>query len=133
MTAAGDADHGLNTDGKLVQITITDTGCGMDARTRERAFEPFFTTKGVGKGTGLGLSTVYGIVRQNQGDIRISSELGRGTTLYIFFAASLGTESQEALPGKQSAAIPFCTQLMERKRYVSSASIREKSKFCSPT
>jgi PAS domain S-box-containing protein len=101
MTAAGDADHGLNTDGKLVQITITDTGCGMDARTRERAFEPFFTTKGVGKGTGLGLSTVYGIVRQNQGDVRISSELGRGTTLYIFFAASLGTESQEALPGKQ--------------------------------
>jgi signal transduction histidine kinase len=73
-----------------VVLRVIDTGAGMAPEVRARAFEPFFTTKPHGQGTGLGLATVYGVVRQNDGDITIDSGVGVGTTVSVVLRAARG-------------------------------------------
>jgi len=91
--------------GEFVALRVHDTGTGMDEETLSHLFEPFFTTKGVGKGTGLGLSTVYGIVKQHNGNIFIDSKPGHGSTFRIYLPRvdePLDEEASEIPSPKQS-------------------------------
>ncbi len=77
-------DHAAANPGSYVRLSVRDNGCGMDPETLMRLFEPFFTTKPPGQGTGLGLSTVYGIVKQNEGFVDVTSTPGQGSRFDVY-------------------------------------------------
>ncbi|HEY3281291.1 MAG TPA: PAS domain S-box protein [Armatimonadota bacterium] len=87
-----------------VLLEVRDTGCGMDGETLDRVFEPFFTTKELGHGTGLGLATVYAIVEQSGGHIRLSSAPGNGTSFQVFLPRATVKESR--LAGRADSDAP---------------------------
>jgi PAS domain S-box-containing protein len=119
-------------DGAWVRLDVRDTGIGMDEATKARIFEPFFTTKEFGRGTGLGLATVYGIIKQMDGVVRVDSAPGAGTTFSIYLrptsVLSTDTEDQPAadvaggsetilLVEDESAVRLLLTQVLQRHGY----------------
>ncbi|MBW1779069.1 MAG: response regulator, partial [Deltaproteobacteria bacterium] len=92
-----DAHEGCQ-PGQYVLLSVADDGCGIDEATQARIFEPFFTTREVGEGTGLGLATVYGIVKQNNGFVRLHSEIGKGSVFRVYIPRHEGSVVKEAAP-----------------------------------
>lgn len=90
--------HGFGQPGYYAQITVADTGKGMDQATMSKIFDPFFTTKEMGKGTGLGMSVVYGIIAEHQGHIAVHSEPGKGAAFELYLP--LLDQHQEAPPNQ---------------------------------
>ena len=92
------AAYGTLTPGDYVELSVSDTGCGIPEHLLTRVFDPFFTTKPIGQGTGLGLSMIYGFARQSHGHVTIHSEVGIGTTVSLFLPRFVGElHTQEPL------------------------------------
>ena len=105
LTAADARLHPEASPGTYVSLAITDTGCGIPPHIQKKIFDPFFTTKPKDKGTGLGLSTVYGIVRQMKGWVRVDSEPGRGTCFTIYFPAAEGEAAAQRNAGSKTSCV----------------------------
>ncbi|NMX93213.1 ATP-binding protein [Pseudomonas sp. WS 5086] len=99
------AAYGTLTPGDYVELSVSDTGCGMPENVISRAFDPFFTTKPIGQGTGLGLSMIYGFARQSHGHVIIHSEVGKGTTVSLFLPRFTGEVTADA--PLNPAQLPF--------------------------
>ncbi|MGF0238983.1 PAS domain-containing protein [Rhodococcus sp. IEGM1300] len=91
-------------EGEYLSICVTDTGTGMSADVMTKAFDPFFTTKPIGQGTGLGLSMIYGFAKQSGGQVRIYSQVGRGTTMCIYLPRYYGDAVQDQVDAQDTTA-----------------------------
>ena len=111
--AAGEVGECL--PGDHILVTVADDGCGMEPEVLARVFEPFFTTKPVGKGTGLGLSQIFGFIRQSQGEVRIESEVGKGTKVHLYLPRRTQAEEVNgafALPAEADATLHPPTRIL---------------------
>ena len=96
-------------EGQYLSMCVTDTGTGMTPDVMSRVFEPFFTTKPIGEGTGLGLSMIYGFAQQSGGQVRIYSEVGKGTTVCIYLPRHYGAIDDE-IDAVESRVLPRSEQ-----------------------
>jgi signal transduction histidine kinase len=99
------AAYGTLNPGDYVELSVSDTGCGIPESLMGRVFDPFFTTKPIGQGTGLGLSMIYGFARQSHGHVTIHSEVGKGTTVSLFLPRFVGEVTADT--PLDSALLPF--------------------------
>ncbi len=99
------AAYGTLKPGDYVELSVSDTGCGIPESVMGRVFDPFFTTKPIGQGTGLGLSMIYGFARQSHGHVTIHSVVGKGTTVSLFLPRFIG--EIVAGPTADPALLPF--------------------------
>ncbi|TLG91112.1 response regulator [Pseudomonas edaphica] len=99
------AAYGTLLPGDYVELSVSDTGCGIPESLLGRVFDPFFTTKPIGQGTGLGLSMIYGFARQSHGHVTIHSEVGKGTTVSLFLPRFIGERVADAVTNP--ALLPF--------------------------
>ncbi len=120
----GTADETAQGTGQWVILRVTDTGTGMSPEVQGRIFEPFFTTKPVGKGTGLGLATVHGIVTQSEGQIRVDSALGRGTTFEVRFPRTTLTPAEVSVQTPVSLRGDEIVLLIEDDAQVRSVTVK---------
>ena len=99
------AAYGTLEPGDYVELSVSDTGCGIPESVMGRVFDPFFTTKPIGQGTGLGLSMIYGFARQSRGHVIIHSEVGKGTTVSLFLPRFIGEIVADV--AADAALLPF--------------------------
>ncbi|ASV38874.1 hybrid sensor histidine kinase/response regulator [Pseudomonas sp. NS1(2017)] len=99
------AAYGTLKPGDYVELSVSDTGCGIPESVMGRVFDPFFTTKPIGQGTGLGLSMIYGFARQSHGHVTIHSEVGKGTTVSLFLPRFIGEIVSDVTA--DAALLPF--------------------------
>ncbi|RUP85363.1 hybrid sensor histidine kinase/response regulator, partial [Corynebacterium propinquum] len=99
------AAYGTLEPGDYVELSVSDTGCGIPEGLMSRVFDPFFTTKPIGQGTGLGLSMIYGFARQSHGHVTIHSEVDKGTTVSLFLPRFHGEITQAE--ATDPALLPF--------------------------
>ncbi|MHC4887512.1 MAG: response regulator, partial [Planctomycetota bacterium] len=98
--------------GEYISVSVTDTGAGMSEETQQHMYEPFFTTKPEGEGTGMGLAAVYGTVKNHQGAIEVTSEVGKGTTFRLLLPAAPGNHAERSEDRSSSPRLPEGTHIL---------------------